>query len=219
MYKWMISLIRGMRLRWHCSDWRLCSARFLCSRGESPITKHLLITKHFPTFSSFLNQIDWLLCHCICKLKGSKCSFSVRSKGATQKTQEKDEWVCFQKFEKIAIDSFLVPDSCLPHFQSVSDWFKTWSVCQLGLYKTCLCSTGKDARTKYFKLNFLICFNSPIIKHWTPFHPQSFPILPHSFTALSNFWSIGSAMWRAGNILLNLEAEEQCVRIWPPSTS
>jgi hypothetical protein len=36
---------------------------------------------------------------------------------------------------------------------------------------------------------------------------------------LSNFWSIGSAMWRAGNILLNLEAEEQCVRIWPPSTS
>jgi hypothetical protein len=61
------------------------------SRVELPITEHLPITKHFPTFSSFINQLEQLLCHWMYKLKGSKCSFSVRSKGATQKTQEKDE--------------------------------------------------------------------------------------------------------------------------------
>jgi hypothetical protein len=68
-------------------------------------------------FYSFLNQIEWFLCHWMRKLKGYKCSLSVRSKGVIERTQE-DKWVivCFQNFEQLALDPSLVPTSYLPHF-------------------------------------------------------------------------------------------------------
>jgi hypothetical protein len=44
---------------------------------------------------------------------------------------------------------------------------------------------------KDFKLEILICFNSPITKHWTPLH-QTPQIFPHSFTKLSKFSSLRS---------------------------
>jgi hypothetical protein len=44
-------------------------------------------------------------------------------------------------------------------------------------------STSKYALIKDFKLKILICFNSPIIKHWTPLHQT-----PHIFyVPLSNY--------------------------------
>jgi hypothetical protein len=56
-----------------------------------PITKHIPIIEHFEIFYSLVNQIKQFLCHWMLKLKGFKCSLSVRSKGATQRTQEEDE--------------------------------------------------------------------------------------------------------------------------------
>jgi hypothetical protein len=58
----------------------------LSIRVERSIIKHVLIIEQFPIFSTFLNQIEWFLCSWMCKLKGYKCFFSIRNKGATQKT-------------------------------------------------------------------------------------------------------------------------------------
>ncbi len=63
----------------------------LLGRVESPITKKVPISNHFPIASSFLNQIEQLLCHWMCKLEGYKCSWSVRNEGATQKTQDEEK--------------------------------------------------------------------------------------------------------------------------------
>jgi len=92
-------------------------------------------------------------------------------------------------------------------------------------------SGSKDATIQKFKLKILICFNSPITRHWTSLH-QTPPYLPHSFMKLSNHCRVGSARWRVTNGFWNSEAEEQCLRIqlplsfkvftyWPiyPSTS
>ncbi len=68
-----------------------CPLGPLLGRVESPITKKVPISNHFPIASSFLNQIEQLLCHWMCKLERYKCSLSVRSKGATQKTQEEEK--------------------------------------------------------------------------------------------------------------------------------
>jgi hypothetical protein len=46
----------------------------LLGRVESPITKKVPISNHFPIASSFPNQIEQLLCHWMCKLEGYKCS-------------------------------------------------------------------------------------------------------------------------------------------------
>jgi hypothetical protein len=54
-------------------------------RGEIPcrvkllIIEHLLIIKHLPIFSSFINQIDNFPCHGPSQVKGYKCSLSIRS--------------------------------------------------------------------------------------------------------------------------------------------
>jgi len=47
-------------------------------------------------------------------------------------------------------------------------WFKTWWVRQVGIYKTFLDPIGKDATIKDLKLEILTCFDSPITKYWTP---------------------------------------------------
>jgi hypothetical protein len=80
-------------------------------------------------------------------------------------------------------------------------------VCQLGLYKTSLYTRNKDATTKDFKLEILICFNSPITVHWIPLHQTShnfhIPLLNwETFMALEvlggklqmffEFWSVHS---------------------------
>jgi hypothetical protein len=52
------------------------------------LNEHVTIIKHFSIFSSFYNQIELFLCHWTHKLEGYKCSWNVRSKGATQKTLE-----------------------------------------------------------------------------------------------------------------------------------
>jgi hypothetical protein len=54
-----------------------------------------------------------------------------------------------------------ISSSILIHFE----WFKTRWVHQLGIYKTFVYSKGKDATIKDFKLEILIFFNLPIIKH------------------------------------------------------
>jgi hypothetical protein len=86
------------------------------------------------------------------------------------------------------------------------EWFKTWWVCQSGLYKTSFYSRSQDVMIKDFKLEILICFNSLITEHWILVHqtPCIFPIpllkwtifatntpcLSHSFTEMSNFCDV-----------------------------
>ncbi len=53
---------------------------------DPSIIEHILITKHFPIFSTFLNQFERFLCPWMCKLKGYECFFDIRNKEATQKT-------------------------------------------------------------------------------------------------------------------------------------
>jgi hypothetical protein len=65
---------------------------FSFTRVELSITEHVPIIEHFPIFFSFLNQIEWFLCHWRHKLEGYTCYFTVRSKGTTEKTQEEDKW-------------------------------------------------------------------------------------------------------------------------------
>jgi len=73
--------------------------------------------------------------------------------------------VYFNIFEKnssrLLCTSNLISFSILIHFE----WFKTWWVRQLGIYKTFVYSKSKDATIKNFKLEILICFNLPIIQH------------------------------------------------------
>jgi len=86
------------------------------------------------------------------------------------------------------------------------EWFKTWWVCQWGLYKTSFYSRSQDVMIKDFKLEILICSNSLITEHWILLHPTPcvFPIpllkwtifvtytpcLSHSFTEMSNFCNV-----------------------------
>jgi len=72
---------------------------------------------------------------------------------------------------------------------------------QQGLYKISLYARGKDATVKDFKLEILICFNSPITEHWTPLYQ------------ISNLCGIGSIRWRSTKVLGASEADDQYVRI------
>jgi hypothetical protein len=68
---------------YNCDKWW---THVLSIRVEPSIIKHVLITQQFPIFSTFINQIERFLCPWMCKLKGYKCFFNIRNKGATQKT-------------------------------------------------------------------------------------------------------------------------------------
>ncbi len=78
--------------------------------------------------------------------------------------------VCFKCFcknsSRLLSTSSLVSSSFLICFE----WFKTWWVSQLRLYKTSSYFRSKDVTTKDFKLGILICFNLPTFEHWAPLH-------------------------------------------------
>jgi hypothetical protein len=78
------------------------SIRLLWSQGrvKPPITQHVPIIEHFSIFSSFLNQIELLLCYWMHKLEGSTCSLKVRSKRAMKKAKEEDGWQFASKILK-----------------------------------------------------------------------------------------------------------------------
>lgn len=78
-------------------------------RVEPPITEHVPITKHFPIFLSFPNQIELFLCYWRGKLEGYKCSLSCRSKEEEENTGKGLVIVWFNVFEKVTLDSSLVP--------------------------------------------------------------------------------------------------------------
>jgi hypothetical protein len=113
--------------------------------------------------------------------------------------------VCFKRFEKITLDfspvPVPVPISSL--FLVCIEWYKTWWMHQLGLYRT-LYSKGKDAIIKDFKLEILICLIKPSLNTELPYtkhHILSPPPLLN---------------WGVTNVLWTSKAEEQCVRIhWP----
>ncbi len=146
-----------------------------------------LITQHFPIFFSLLNQMEWSLCHWRSRLDGYRCSLSVRSKWATQITEEEDElnwgrgWaiVCFKFFEKITLDSSSVPAPYLPHFYSVLSYLKPDGCANYGFTKLLCIPNAKMQPSKTLRLKSWICFNSPITEHWTFLHqtPHVFPIL------------------------------------------
>lgn len=98
-----------------------------------PISEHISINEHFSIFSLFLNQVEWFLCHY--KLEGYICSLNIINKGATQKNTRRG-WmiICFKFFWKnnLKKNSFLT--SYLLHLVCF-EWFKTWWVHELGLYK------------------------------------------------------------------------------------
>jgi hypothetical protein len=93
-------------------------------------------------------------------------------------------------------------------------WFKTYWVCQwLKLYKTSLYFRGQDAMMKYFKLEILMCFKSPITKHWTLLHQTS-----HIFHVSWPNWACFVMLEReveSYNFLKTLKVEDQGARIQP----
>jgi hypothetical protein len=125
-------------------------ARYLLKLSfQGRIAHHQTHTYHqnFPKFYSFFNEIELFLCPGMCKQKGFKCSWRVRSKGATQRIHRKRmSDSLLQIFGK---NSSRPLSSSSPI--SSSFLVGTW-VQQPGLYKTSLYSKSKDAMTKDLKL-------------------------------------------------------------------
>ncbi len=82
--------------------WRIATSATLqnCKNTKNKKKKHSGRITHHPALAyhrtlsnifPFFNQIEQFLCHCMCKLKGYKCFFNLRSKGATQRTHEESE--------------------------------------------------------------------------------------------------------------------------------
>ncbi len=87
--------------------------------------------------------------------------------------------VCFKSVGKNNFTPFNSSSLIFSSFLVCFERFKTWCMCQLGLYKASLYSKSKDAMMKIFKLDILICLNSPITKHWAALHQT-----PHNFSIL-----------------------------------
>jgi hypothetical protein len=136
-------------------------------RVEPPITKHILITKHFKIFSSSLNQIERFSCHRTCKLEGHKWSLSIRGiKEQHRKHRKRMSDSLFQFFWKYNTRPLSPFTSKSFSFLICFEWFKIWWVHQLRrLYKASFHFKGKDATIKDLKLKILICSNSLITKH------------------------------------------------------
>jgi hypothetical protein len=108
-----------------------------------------------------------------------------------------------------------VPTKALQNFLLFSfllwfEWFKTWWVRQLRLYKTSFYSKCKDAAIKDFKIRILICFNSPITEHWTFLHqtPHVYPILLWNWELLATFETLG------GGLQIIFELQKQRHNVW-----
>jgi len=98
-------------------------------------------------------------------------------------SEVKEQWKKQRKrlsnslFQKIWKKNSKPLSSSCPIFYSFVvclEWLKTWWMRQLKLYQTSLYSRCKGPMIKDFKLKILICFNSPITKHWTPLHQTSY---------------------------------------------
>jgi hypothetical protein len=92
------------------------------NKVELPLIEHIFIIQHFPIFFGFCSQIEWFLCHWMCKLQGYKYTWSV-SKVKEQHQKKKLEekgcvTICFNILGKIALDldPLLIPVSYLVHF-------------------------------------------------------------------------------------------------------
>jgi hypothetical protein len=82
-------------------------------------------------------------------------------------------------------------------FQNSSEWFKTWWMHQLGLYKNSLYFESKNIMIKDLKFELLIVFNSPITEHWTLLHyTRHLIIIKFFYIEFNNFCDFGSASWR-----------------------
>ncbi len=92
----------------------------------------------------------------------------------------------FQFFPKINLKPLSSSSPISFSYLVCFEWFRIWWwVHQLGLYKNPLYSRGKDAMIKDFKLEILICLNSPIIKNWILWHQT-----PHMFLVPLSNWAI-----------------------------
>jgi len=71
---------------------------------------------------------------------------------------------------------------------------------------------------QWSSFEILICFNSSITEHWTPYikHPH---IFPNDLLNWEIFVALESARWKATNVIWASEGKEQCVRIQPPLIS
>jgi hypothetical protein len=80
------------------------------------------------------------LCHWMGKLEGHKCSWSLRSKGATMND------IFLQFVWKTSSRPLSSSSPIFFSFKSLFEWFRTWLVHQLEFYKTSFYSRGKDQR-------------------------------------------------------------------------
>ncbi len=103
---------------------------------------------------------------------------------------------CFNFFWENSSKPLSSSSSISSSFLVCFEWFETWWVHQLRLYKTSLYSRGKNARIKDCKLKILFCFK---ITHHQALNPltQNIPCLVHSIAKLKDFCDVGSARWKA----------------------
>ncbi len=118
--------------------------------------------------------------------------------------------ILFQFLFKIILDPSLVLTPYLPHFEVHFEWFKTWWVWQLGLYKSFVFLCIPVATTKDLKLEILIYFNSPNTEHWTPLH-QTPHILP---IPLPNWHIFETLKVLGGGIKMFFEFQNQRNNLW-----
>ncbi len=132
--------------------------------------EHIPIIKHFSIFSKFLSQIEQFLCYRCTNWRAANVHWmsEVMEQQRKHKKRMSDSFIQFfwKNSSRTLSSSNSISSSVLICFE----WLKTWWVCQLGLYKTSLYSTSKDATIQNLKLKILICFKSPITKHWGPLH-------------------------------------------------
>jgi hypothetical protein len=116
--------------------------------------------------------------------------------------------VCFNCFGEKTSWSLYGSNLISFSFLVCFEWFKTWWVCQLKIYKLSLYFKGKDATIQGFKFKILFYFNSSIIKHQTHLDqtPHIFPI-----DLRSRLWKLGMEidyyhiiLWKLPWLITNL---------------
>jgi hypothetical protein len=140
------------------------------TRVKLAIIEHIPIIKHFSIFSKFLSQIEQFLCYRCTNWRVTNVHWMSEVMEQQRKHKKRMSNSFVQFFWKHSSRTLSSSSSISSSILVCFEWFKTWWVCQLGLYKTSLYSASKDATIENLKLEIIICFKSPITKHWGLLH-------------------------------------------------
>ncbi len=95
----------------------------LGSLGQNHSSSNMYLSSNiFQYCSNFITKLSELFCHWMCKVEDYTCSFNIRSKLKEQCRKQRKRMsviVCFNVFQKLALNLSLVPTPYLPHFQSI----------------------------------------------------------------------------------------------------